>query len=79
MDIKISGMVWMRKKCREWKNWKDGDKNYGKVVVMVTTTTLLPTSGTTLVSIEICDSDLVIPRYSSGNIGSVGIMTFLFL
>ncbi|KAK4716144.1 hypothetical protein R3W88_014482 [Solanum pinnatisectum] len=45
----------------------------GKVVATVSTSTSLPTTGTTLVSIEIDDSDLAMPRYSSGNIGSTPI------
>ncbi|KAG5585134.1 hypothetical protein H5410_045568 [Solanum commersonii] len=55
------------------RNRKDGDKNDGKVAVMVSTSTSLPTTRTTLVSTEIGDSDLAIPRQSSGNIGSTQI------
>ncbi|KAH0671288.1 hypothetical protein KY285_023932 [Solanum tuberosum] len=57
-------------KSRERRSRKDGDKNDGKVVVMVSTSTSLPTAGMALVSTEIGDSDLAIPRHSSSNIVS---------
>ncbi|KAH0635934.1 hypothetical protein KY290_036333 [Solanum tuberosum] len=38
------------KKSKEQRNRKDGDKNYGKVAVMVSTSTSLPTTRTALVN-----------------------------
>ncbi|OIT40206.1 hypothetical protein A4A49_37479 [Nicotiana attenuata] len=57
------------KKFRERCNGKEGEKNEGKAVAMVSSGTSLPTAGTaSLVSTEIVDSD--IRSHSSGNIGS---------
>lgn len=48
----------------------DGDKNDIKVVVMISSSTSLPTTGMTMISTKIGDSILQIFRHSLGDIRS---------